>query len=47
MKCSTWNYSFPFRLLELPSRLLDRQQSLHAHDAVATSQWQWDFSCAA
>ncbi|AFO49780.1 putative GTP cyclohydrolase [Pseudomonas putida DOT-T1E] len=27
-------------------RLLERQQRLHAHDAVATRQWQWDFSCA-
>jgi GTP cyclohydrolase I len=28
------------------ARLLERQQSLHAHDAVVTSQWQWDFSYA-
>ncbi|AFK69455.1 Putative GTP cyclohydrolase [Pseudomonas putida ND6] len=28
------------------ARLLERQLRLHAHDAVVTSQWQWDFSCA-
>ncbi|MEC4559441.1 GTP cyclohydrolase FolE2 [Pseudomonas inefficax] len=34
-----WSTAFKLRV--------EHAESLHAHDAVATSQWQWDFSCAA
>lgn len=34
-----WSTAFKLRV--------EHAESLHAHDAVATSQWQWDVSCAA
>ncbi|ABZ01294.1 TPA: GTP cyclohydrolase FolE2 [Pseudomonas putida] len=33
-----WSKAFKLRV--------EHAESLHAHDAVATSQWQWDVSCA-
>ncbi|MBK4993010.1 GTP cyclohydrolase I FolE2 [Pseudomonas sp. S37] len=33
-----WSTAFKLRV--------EHAESLHAHDAVATSQWQWDFNCA-
>ena len=33
-----WSTSFKLRV--------EHAESLHAHDAVASSQWQWDVSCA-
>ncbi|MGE8322529.1 MAG: GTP cyclohydrolase FolE2 [Pseudomonas sp.] len=33
-----WSTAFKLRV--------EHAESLHAHDAVATSQWQWDVSCA-
>ncbi|MFJ4383241.1 GTP cyclohydrolase FolE2 [Pseudomonas sp. NPDC089408] len=33
-----WSTGFNLRV--------EHAESLHAHDAVATSQWQWDFNCA-
>ncbi len=33
-----WSTAFKLRV--------EHAESLHAHDAVATSQWQWDISCA-
>ncbi|MGS7251308.1 GTP cyclohydrolase I FolE2 [Pseudomonas sp. SK] len=34
-----WSTAFKLRV--------EHAESLHAHDAVAASQWQWDISCAA
>lgn len=34
-----WSTAFKLRV--------EHAESLHAHDAVAASQWQWDVSCAA
>ncbi|MCE5988108.1 GTP cyclohydrolase FolE2 [Pseudomonas sp. LM20] len=34
-----WSTAFKLRV--------EHAESLHAHDAVATSQWHWDVSCAA
>ena len=34
-----WSSAFKLRV--------EHAESLHAHDAVAASQWQWDISCAA
>jgi len=33
-----WSTAFKLRV--------EHAESLHAHDAVAISQWQWDVSCA-
>jgi len=33
-----WSAAFRLRV--------EHAESLHAHDAVATSQWQWDLNCA-